>query len=81
MSVAGAPIYTSALVVQGPNMSTWASGSWAAGIDTTITAGVQGQVARGTWSLAFDGRNISSLSGTGYKAYAGNTRMTVYYEQ
>jgi len=70
-------IVSNRIHIKNDSMTTYASAPWGSQNKTTITTGVIGKPANGTWSIYYNGTNVSTLY-NGWKSYA-SPKLTVYY--
>lgn len=70
-------IVSNNVFIKGPDMNNYVSTPWGSGNKTTITTGVIGKLAKGTWSIYYNGSNVSTLSDA-YKQYK-NVKVTIHY--
>ncbi|MCL1696762.1 hypothetical protein [Lysinibacillus sp. BPa_S21] len=71
-------IVSNTVYIKNDSMSTYASAPWGSLNKTEITTGVLGKIANGTWSIYYNGTNVSILAGTSWKKYS-SPKLTVYY--
>jgi len=64
--------------IKNDSMDNYTSAPWGSLNKTEITTGVIGQPAAGTWSIYYNGTNVSILAGSSWKKYS-SPKLTVYY--
>ena len=64
--------------IKNNSMDNYTSAPWGSLNKPEITTGVLGQPAAGTWSIYYNGTNVSILSGISWKKYS-SPKLTVYY--
>lgn len=70
-------IVSTSVSIKNDSMSTYVSSPWGSGNNTQITTGLIGKPAAGTWSIYYNGTNVSNFYDA-YKTYK-NVKLIVYY--